>query len=119
MGFIIETPLSPHTAGQATKFIARDSRLLDMASRGSRSNSKGEKPSTFFFSKKREPICPLPTQSKSVTSNKHDPICAISVQRVPPISFAPRISWTNVEPTSKHDPRFAMSVQSKYSVRFS
>ena len=118
MGFIIETPLSPHMAGQATRLIARDSRLLNMARRASRSNSKGEKPCTFF-SKKREPICPLPTQSKSVTSKKHDPICAISVQRVPLVSLAPRISWTNVEPTSKHDPRFAMSVQSKYSVRFS
>ena len=118
MGFIIETPLSPLKAGQATRLIARDSRLLDMARRASRSNSKGEKPCTFF-SKKREPICPLPTQSKSVISNKHDPLCAISVQRVPLVSLAPRISWTNVEPTSKHDPRFAMSVQSKYSVRFS
>ena len=78
-----------------------------------------EKNQVLFFSKKRELICPLPTQSKSVTSNKHDPICAILVQRVPSISLTSRISWTNVEPTSKHDPLFAMSVQSKYSVCFS
>ena len=77
----------------------------DMASRARRSNSKGEKPSTFFFSKKREPICPLIAQStKSVTSNKHDPICAISVQRVPPISLTP--STPNSLPC-----RFSQSIQ--------
>ena len=58
MGFIIETPLSPHMAGQATRLIARDSRLLNMASRASRSNSKGEKPCTFFLEKARTDLSP-------------------------------------------------------------
>ena len=31
--------------------------------------------------------------------------------------FAPRISQTDVAPSSKHDPVFAMSVQSKSSVK--
>ena len=137
----------PIMAGQATKLIARDSRLLDMASRASRSNSKGEKPSTFFLQKARTELspacsvkvrhleqarsnrchlgsacsshlvdpthlvekrgahekarltlchvgsgkvfsmfllplelCSLPAQSKPVTSNKRDPICALPAQ---------------------------------------
>ena len=58
MGFIIETPLSPHMAGQATRLITRDSRLLDMTSRASRSNSKGKKPCTFFLEKARTDLSP-------------------------------------------------------------
>ena len=58
MGFTIETPLSPHMAGRATRLIARDSRLLDMTSRASRSNSKGEKPCTFFLEKARTDLSP-------------------------------------------------------------
>ena len=58
MGFIIETPLSPHVAGQATRLITRDSRLHDMSSRASRSKSKGEKPSTFFLEKARTDLSP-------------------------------------------------------------
>ena len=49
----------------------------------------------------------------------HDPICAMSAQCVHPISVVPRISWTNVEPSSKHDPMCAMSFQSKFCVCFS
>ena len=109
----------PHMAGRSTGLILRlfTPPVWRVEHRGLIRKEKNQV--LFFLSKKREPICPLPAQSKSVTSNKHDPICAISVQRVPPISFTPRISWTNVEPTSKHDPLFAMSVQSKYSVCFS
>ena len=40
----------------------------------------------------------------------HDPICAMSVQCVHPISVVPRISWTNVEPSSKHGPLFSIYV---------
>ena len=58
MGFIIETLLSPHMAGQATRFIARDSRLLDTASRASRSNSKGENQVLFFLEKARTDLSP-------------------------------------------------------------
>ena len=58
MEFIIEIPLSPHMAGRTTRLIARDSRLLDMASRASRSNSKGEKPCTFFLEKARTDLSP-------------------------------------------------------------
>ena len=58
MGFIIETPLSPRMAARPTRLIARDSRLLDMASRASRSNSKGEKPCTFFLEKARTDLSP-------------------------------------------------------------
>ena len=49
----------------------------------------------------------------------HDPICAMSAQCVHPISVVPRISWTNVAPSSKHGPIFAMSFQSKSSLCFS
>ena len=42
----------------------------------------------------------------------------MSVQCVHPISVVPRISWTNVAPSSKHDPMCAMSFQSKSSVCF-
>ena len=38
------------------------------------------------------------------------------VQCVPPILFAPRISRTNVAPSSKHDPICAMSFQSVFCV---
>ena len=58
MGFIIETLLSPHMAGQATRFIARDSRLLDTASRASRSNSKEENQVLFFLEKARTDLSP-------------------------------------------------------------
>ena len=58
MGFIIETLLSPHMAGQATRFMARDSRLLDTASRASRSNSKGENQVLFFLEKARTDLSP-------------------------------------------------------------
>ena len=54
-------------------------------------------PSTFSQSLMRVSLNP---------SSKHDPICAMSVQCVHPISVVPRISWTNVEPSSKHDPLF-------------
>ena len=50
---------------------------------------------------------------------QHDPICAMSVQCVPPILFAPHISRTSVVPSSKNDPLFAMSVQLKCCVCFS
>ena len=55
------------------------------------------------------------SQRRASKSSKHDPICAMSVQCVHPISVAPRISWTNVAPSSKHDPICAMSFQSKSS----
>ena len=42
----------------------------------------------------------------------------MSAQCVHPISVVPRISWTNVAPSSKHDPIFAMSFPSKSSVCF-
>ena len=58
MGFIIDTLLSPHMAGQATRFIARDSRLLDTASRASWSNSKGENQVLFFLEKGRTDLSP-------------------------------------------------------------
>ena len=83
MGFIIETPLSPHMAGRPTRLIARDSLLLDMASRASRCKARRQSPSL-------------------VPSSKHDPICAMSVQCVLPISVAPRISWRNAALSSKH-----------------
>ena len=40
----------------------------------------------------------------------------MSVQCVPPILFAPRISWTSVAPPSKNEPVLSMSVQSKSCV---
>ena len=55
----------------------------------------------------------------SSPSSKHDPICAVSVQCVRPISVVPRISWTNAEPSSKHGTICAMSFQSESSLCFS
>ena len=60
----------------------------DMTSRASRCKARRQSPSL-------------------VPSSKHDPICAMSVQCVHPISVAPRISWTNVAPSSKHGSLFA------------
>ena len=46
MGFIIETPLSPHTAGRATRLIVRDFFfLLDTASRASKCKARRQSPS--------------------------------------------------------------------------
>ena len=59
---------------------------------------------------------PRARTAQSVPSSKHDPICAMSVQCVHPISVAPRISWTNVEPSSKNGAIGAKSFQSKSSV---
>ena len=56
--------------------------------------------------------------SVKVFSVFHDPICAMSAQCVHPISVVPRISWTNVAPSSKHDPICPMSFQSKSSLCF-
>ena len=121
MGFIIETLLSPHMAGQATRLIARDSRLLDTASPASRSNSKGEKPSTFFLEKARTDLSPTCSVKVRHLEQARSNRCHLgsTCSSNPPISLTPRISWTNVEPTRKHDPLFAMSVQSKDSVCFS
>ena len=55
-----------------------------------------------------------PRQTGVVEKKKRmggDPICAKSFQCGTPILFAPRISWTIVEPSSKHDPICAMSVE--------
>ena len=49
---------------------------------------------------------------------KQDRVCAMSAQRVPPILLAPRISRTNVDPSSKHGHVCAMSVASKCCVFF-
>ena len=73
---------------------------------------------------RNEPVLSMSVQSKccvcfSQPSSKHEFIYALSVQCAPPILFASRISWTNVDPSSKHEPVFNMSVESKYCVCFS
>ena len=109
--FIIETlfssPLHQHShmAGRSTGLIVRlfTPPIWRVEHGGLIRKEKNQV--LFFFSKKREPICPLIAQStKSVASNKHDPICAISVQRVPPISLTP--STTHSLPC-----RFSQSIQ--------
>ena len=51
MGFIIETPLSPHMAGRATRLIARDFFLLDTASRSSRCKARRQNPCLVAWNK--------------------------------------------------------------------
>ena len=88
MGFIIETPLSPHMAGQATRFIARDFFFSSIRRVEHRGVKRGDKilvllPGTnTTTSNKREPICALPALSKLAISTKRDPICALLLQSV-------------------------------------
>ena len=51
MGFIIETLLSPHMAGRATRLIARDFFLRDTASRASRCKARRQSPSLVSWNK--------------------------------------------------------------------
>ena len=51
MGFIIETPPSPHIAGQATRLLARDFFLLVMASRASTRRARRQSSSLLPSSK--------------------------------------------------------------------
>ena len=65
VGFIIETPLSPHTAGRATRLIVRDFFfLLDTASRASKCKARRQSPSLVPWNKHghleqaRTDLCP-------------------------------------------------------------
>lgn len=51
MGFIVETPPSPHIAGRATRLIARDFFLLVMASRASTRRARRQSSSLLPSSK--------------------------------------------------------------------
>ena len=105
--FPLPSTTTPHMAGTSTGLIVRlfTPPIWRVEHGGLIRKEKNQV--LFFFSKKREPICPLIAQStKSVTSNKHNLRHLGSV-----------CSSHLVDP--KHDTLFAMSVQSKYSVRFS
>ena len=69
-------------------------------------------------SSKNEPVFTISVESKCCLfffnpRGKQDPISAMFFQCVPPILFAPRISRTNVDPSSKNKPVFTISVDSK------
>ena len=105
----------PIMAGQATRLIARDSRLLDMASRASRSNSKGEKPSTFFSPKSANRTVPcLLSQSPSPRTSTIQSVPSRFSVFLP--SRSPHASreqtWSPRESTTHSLPcRFSQSIQ--------
>ena len=79
----------------------------------------------FFFKSRASKItsvsCRLSQSAVSVfflPLGKQDRACAMSAHRAPLILLAPRISRTNVDPSSKHGPVCAMSVASKWCVFF-
>ena len=88
MGFIIETPLSPHMAGRTTRLIARDFFFTSIRRVEHRGVKRGDKVQVLLpgtntaTSNKRKPICALPVLSKLATSTKRDPICALLLQSV-------------------------------------
>ena len=93
MGFIIETPLSPHMAGRPTRLIARlfFSSIRRVEHRGVKRGDKVQVllPGTnTATSNKRKPICALPALSKLATSTKRDPICALLLQSVSAVSLS-------------------------------
>ena len=79
----------------------------------------------FFFKSPASKItsvsCRLSQNAVSVfllPLGKQDRTCAMSAHRAPLILLAPRISRTNVDPSSKRGPVCAMSVASKWCVLF-
>ena len=133
MGFIIETPLSPHMAGRATRLIVRDFFfVLDTASRASRCKARRQIQVLFpgtdtATSTKRDPICALLPQSVSAvwfscsleqkyppgteldTSNKNGSICALPVQSKSATSnkrepICAQLALSRLTTSNKHDP---------------
>ena len=84
MGFIIETPLSPHMAGRATRLIARDFFLLDTASRSSRCKARRQNPCLVAWNKHghleqaRTDLCPACSVKVSHLDQTRSDLCPAS-----------------------------------------
>ena len=112
MEFIIETPLSPHMAGPSTRLIARDSFLVDMASRASRCKARRQNPCLVAWNKHdhleqaRTDLCPACSVKVSHLDQTRSDLCpasSVSVRcvvvlfpraKVPPLeqNWTPRTS---------------------------
>ena len=84
MGFIIETLLSPHMAGRATRLIARDFFLLDTASRASRCKARRQNPCLVAWNKHghleqaRTDLCPACSVKVSHLDQTRSDLCPAS-----------------------------------------
>ena len=84
MGFIIETPLSPHMAGRPTRLIARDVFLLDTASRASRCKARRQNPCLVAWNKHghleqaRTDLCPACSVKDSHLDQTRSDLCPAS-----------------------------------------
>ena len=124
MGFIIETPLSPHMAGRATRLIARDFFLLDTASRASRCKARRQNPCLVALNKHghleqaRTDLCPACSVKVSHLDQTRSDLCpasSVSVRCV--VVLFPRAKvpppGTEVDTSNKHGSICALPVQSK------
>ena len=103
MGFIIETPPSPHIAGQATRLLARDFFLLVMASRASTRRARRQS-SSLLPSSKHSHLEQGPTDLFRA--------CSLTVRCV--IVFSLRTKMDRREPARSHL-RFCLLSQSRLS----
>ena len=127
MGFIIETLLSPHMAGRATRLIARDFFLLDTASRASRCKARRQNPCLVAWNKHghleqaRTDLCPACSVKVSHLDQTRSDLCpasSVSVRCV--VVLFPRAKvptpsppGTELDTSNKHGSIYALPVQSK------
>ena len=124
MGFIIETPLSPHMAGRTTRLIARDFFLLDTASRALRCKARRQSPSLVSWNKHghleqaRTDLCPAGSVKVSHLDQTRSDLCpasSVSVRCV--VVLFPRAKvpppGTELDTSNKHGSICALPAQSK------
>ena len=125
MGFIIETPLSPHMAGRARRLIAREFFLLDTVSRASRCKARRQSPSLVLWNKHvhleqaRTDLCPTCSVKVSDLDQARSDLCRVSSVSVRcvvvlfPRAKVPPSPGTDLDTSNKHGSICALPVQSK------
>ena len=109
MGSIIDTPLSPpppHMVGPATGLIARDSFLLDTASRASRSKARRQKHESCCLEQVRTDLLPCSVWPPRTSAIGRCPACSVSVRYgavlFPRAKVTPPPPETEMDTSNKH-----------------